>query len=282
MPRALWEGSISFGLVEIPVSVFPAENREEMSFRMLDKRDFAPIGYQRINKTTGKEVPWESIVKGYEVEKDEYVVLSDEELKSANVKATQTIDIMGFVKEDEIDPMYFDRPYYVVPLKRGSKSYALLRDTLQRTNRVGIARVVLRTRQHLAALRPRGPLLVLELLRFAHELREPEDLELPVDSLGKTKASEAEVKLAERLVKEMAIPWKPAQYEDEFRKDVLALVQSKLKNGKARTIESPGRPKRRESGEKVLDLMALLKKSVKKVERPAARASKSTRQRKAG
>ena len=278
MAHALWEGVISFGLVEIPVSLYPAENREELKFRLLDRRDFAPVGYQRINKNTGKEVPWDEIVKGYEVDKDEFVVMSDEELRAANVRASQTVEIIGFVDGASIDPMFFDRPYYVMPARRGGKSYALLRDTLERTGRIGIAKVVIRVRQHLAALRVRGPILVLELMRFAHELRTPEDLDLPVESLSKVKATASEVKLAERLVREMAMPWKPEKYHDEYRDDVLKLVEAKLKAGKSRSIEEP-KAERRKTGEaKVVDLMALLKKSLQESEKPRRGPRTASRQ----
>ena len=287
MPRALWQGSISFGLVEIPVAVHSAENRDELSFRMIDKRDFSPIGYKRINKNTGKEVAWEDIVKGYEVEKDEYVVVSEQELEQANVRATKTIEIVGFVKDGEIDPMFFDRPYYVAPAKRGSKAYALLRDTLARTKRLGIAKVVIHTRQHLAALRVRGPVLVLELLRFAHELREPSEAAVPVESLQKVKATEAEVKLAERLVREMEMPWKPEKYHDEYRDDILSLVESKLKAGKSKSLGEPkGGRKGETAGTNVVDLMAMLKKSVaareKTARAPRAATRKPAARRKAG
>jgi len=288
MARPLWQGSISFGLVEIPAGIYPAETPDELSFRMLDKRDFSPIGYKRINKNTGKEVPWAEIVRAYETEEDEYVVLSDEELKAANVRATQTIEIIGFIDEDDVDPMFYDRPYYVGQTKKGSKAYGLLRDTLKRTRKVGLARVVIRTRQHLALLRPVGDLLVLELLRFAHELRDPAEVGVPEN--GKApKTTEAESRMAERLVREMEIPWKPEQYKDEYRDDVLSLVKQKVKAGQQREIVEPAKEKRASGSRgQVVDLMSLLKKSVaqagggasgdgeeKPARRPARAASRS-------
>ena len=284
MARPLWQGSISFGLVEIPAGIYPAESPDELSFRMLDKRDFAPIGYKRINKNTGKEVAWDDIVKAYETEKDEYVVLSDEELKAANVRATQTIEIVGFIDEDDVDPMFYDRPYYVGPTKKGSKAYSLLRETLKRTKKVGLARVVIRTRQHLAVLRPVGDLLVLELLRFAHELRDPAEVGMPENGKA-SKISEAESRMAERLVKEMEIPWKPEQYKDEYRDDVLKLVEQKVKAGHQREIVEPAKESRATAGGgQVVDLMSLLKKSVAKAgggagedgaEKPARRPARA-------
>jgi DNA end-binding protein Ku len=283
MARPLWQGSISFGLVEIPAGIYPAESPDELSFRMLDKRDFSPIGYKRINKNTGKEVPWDEIIKAYETDKDEYVVLSDEELKAANVRATQTIEIIGFIDEDDVDPMFYDRPYYVGQTKKGSKAYALLRETLKRTRKVGLARVVIRTRQHLAVLRPVGDLLVLELLRFAHELRDPEEVGMPEN--GKApKTSEAEAKMAERLVKEMEIAWEPEQYKDEYREDVLNLVKQKVKAGQQREIVAPAKEKAPSTRGQVVDLMSLLKKSVAQAgggasedgeERPARRPARA-------
>jgi DNA end-binding protein Ku len=262
MARPLWQGSISFGLVEIPAGIYPAESPDELSFHMLDRRDFSPIGYKRINKNTGKEVPWGEIVRAYETGKDEYVVLSDEELKAANVRATQTIEILGFIDEDDVDPMFYDRPYYVGQTRKGSKAYALLRDTLKRTKKAGLARVVIRTRQHLAVLRPVGDLLVLELLRFAHELRDPAEVGVPENGKA-SKISEAESRMAERLVREMEIAWKPDQYKDEYREDVLALVKQKVKAGQQREIVEPAKEKRATSTRgQVVDLMSLLKKSV--------------------
>lgn len=263
MARAFWKGSISFGLVEIPVTLRPALQSKDLSFTLLNRKDFAPVGYKRYDKRTGREVPWEQIVRGYEYEPDEYVVLTDEELRAANAKATQTIEIVEFVDAAEIDPLYFDTPYYVEPQKRGSKSYALLREALQKSGRVGIARVVLRTRQHLAALLVRGDALVLNLLRYAHELRSLEELDVP----GKSDArvSPREVQMAEKLIDGMTDRWKPEQFQDDYRNDVLALVKKKIRSNQTHTILEP------EEGEAaptprrdVVDLMPLLKQSLER------------------
>lgn len=264
MARAFWKGSLSFGLVEIPVSLRPAVEEDELHFTLLDRKDFAPVGYRRYNKNTGREVEWDQIVRGYEYEPDEYVVLTDEEIRSANVKASGTIEIMEFVDASQIDPALFEAPYFVEPLKKGSKSYALLREALEHTGRVGVARVVLRTRQRLAALVPRGPALALILLRYAHELRRPEDLELPTTGAKKGAVSEREVKLAERLIEEMTSKtWDPSRYKDEYRDEVLGLVRQKIKSGQTHTIMEPedGKEPRRSRSE-VVDLMPLLKKSI--------------------
>jgi DNA end-binding protein Ku len=265
MPRMIWKGSVSFGLVEIPVALVAAEQGDEVHFSHIDRRTFDPVGYKRINKNTGEEVPWEEIVRGFQYEPDEYVVLTDEDLKRANVKATQTVEILDFVDRKDIDPVYFDKPYYLEPLKKASKSYALLRETLTRTGRVGIAKVVIRTRQHLAALLVREGVLVLNLLRFAHEVRDPKELEVPEDSLSALGVSEKEVKMAERLVQGMATRWNPKKYKDEYQTDLLAMIDKKVKSGQTHVIERPGEEGDEEAPRAdVVDLMPLLKKSLDK------------------
>ena len=272
MARAFWKGSLSFGLVEIPVSLKPAVRSQDLSFTLLDREDFAPIGNKRYNKNTGKEVPWNRTIRGYEYEPDEYVVLSDEELKRANVEATQTIDLVEFVDAQDIDTVYFDTPYYVEPQKKASKSYALLRATLERTGKAGIARVVLRTRQHVCALVVRGSALVLNLLHYAHEIVPASELEVPPGK--QTGVSEAEIKMAEKLVEGMSGAWKPAEFKDDYHDDVLALVEKKVKSGQTHTVVEPkeeeAAPRRRTE---VVDLMSLLKESLENQERkPASRA----------
>ncbi|HET9252256.1 MAG TPA: Ku protein [Candidatus Eisenbacteria bacterium] len=264
MARAFWKGSLSFGLVEIPVSLRPAMEPDELHFTLLDRKDFSPVGYRRYNKSTGREVEWDQIVRGYEYEPDEYVVLTDEEIRGANVKASGTIEIMEFVEAAQIDPALFEAPYFVEPVKKASKSYALLLQALQETGKVGIARVVLRTRQRLAALVPRGPVLALILLRYAHELRKPGDLDLPATDGKKGSVSEREVKLAERLIDEMTSKrWDPSRYKDEYRDEVLDLVRQKVKSGKTHTILEPEKgTETRRARSDVVDLMPLLKKSL--------------------
>ena len=263
MARAFWKGSISFGLVEIPVTLTPATQSNDLSFSLLDRKDFSPVGYKRYNKNSGRDVPWDEIVRGYEYERDEYVVLSDEELRQANVEATQTIDILEFVQREEIDPLFFETPYYVAPLKRGSKSYALLRAALERSGKVGIARVVLRTRQRLAALVVRDGVLALDLMRYAHELRSAEEVDVPPKSGKGAGVTETEIKMAMQLIEGMSGTWDPGQFQDEYRNDVMALVKKKVKSGQTHTIVEPTpseepRPKRSE----VMDLMPLLKESL--------------------
>ncbi|HTN92445.1 MAG TPA: Ku protein [Sorangium sp.] len=268
MPRSIWKGSISFGLVQIPVALYPAEEPNELHFTQLDKRNMTPIRYERVNRETGEPVSWDDIVRGYPYEKGEYVVMSDEDLRRANVEATQTVDILDFVDESDIDPMYYDKPYYLAPASQNSKkkspvtAYVLLREALRKTGKVGIAKVVIRTREHIAAVRPRGRALVLNLLRFAHELRTDEELDLPeLDAEGKG-LGKRELEMAERLVAEMATDWKPEKYKDEYRDDVMKLIEKKVKSGQTTTPAEPDEEedKRRDTG--TVDLIALLKKSL--------------------
>jgi DNA end-binding protein Ku len=281
MPRALWKGAITFGLVNIPVAVYPAASSDGISFDWLDKRDMAPVGYKRVNKETGKEVAKENIVKGLEYEDGHYVVLSDAEIKAANAKATQTIDIVAFVDADSIPPAYFDTPYFVGPGARGEKVYALLRETLKKENKIGIAYVVLQTRQHLAALMPVGNMLTLITLRWASELRDPKGIEVPPANLKSAGVRDNELKMASQLVKDMSEQWKPEQYKDQFHDDIMAMVKRKVAAGKTEVVAQP------EKGEEappsnVIDLTELLKKSIgRKKEtagtRPARKPAASAR-----
>ena len=266
MARAFWKGSLSFGLVEIPVSLRPAIEADELHFTLLDRKDFSPVGYRRYNKSTGKEVEWDQIVRGYEYEPDEFVVLTDEEIRQANVKTSGTIEIMEFVDAAQIDPALFEAPYFVEPLRKASKSYALLLKALEDTGKVGIARLVLRTRQRLAALVPRGPALGLILLRYSHELRQPGDLDLPSTNGKKGSVSEREVKLAERLIDEMTSKrWDPSRYKDEYHDEILDLVRRKVKSGQVHTIVEPeAGSERRRARSEVMDLMPLLQKSLER------------------
>src|SRR5438105_7056851 len=177
--RAIWKGSISFSLVNVPISLYPATRREELNFRMLRKSDLSPINYKRVAEADGKEVPWEEIVKGYEYEKGKFVILKEEDFSRVDIEATQTVDIIDFVELDEIDPMFFDKPYYLEPQKAGAKAYVLLREALKKSGKVGIAKVVIKTRQHLAAVKPMNNALVLELMHFADELLKPDLLQIP-------------------------------------------------------------------------------------------------------
>jgi len=273
MARALWKGAISFGLVHIPVELISASLDHELDLSMLDRRDFAPIGYKRYNKKTGKEVEWDDIIKGYEYKTDEYVVLSEEDLRQANVKATQTIDIDTFVDAAEVPLTFYEHPYYLLPAKGGEKVYALLRETLRKANKVAIASVVMRTKQHLCALVCVGDTIVLNTLRYADEIRPTDDLDLPPNTMRAAGISDKELKMALSLVEGMSEQWEPRQYHDSYREDVLALVKKKIKARQTKTITPPAPEPEEEQGSNVIDLVALLQQSLGK-KAPAAPARK--------
>lgn len=261
MARALWKGNINFGLVNIPVELFPGENSEDdVTFRLLDRRTMSPIKNERVNEENGKKVPWEEVVKGYEYEKNKFVIVTDQDFKEANVEATQSIDILDFVETSEIHPMYFDKPYFLAPAKGGDRVYALLRDTLKKSGRVGIANVVIRTRQHLAAVMARDEALILETLRFANELRAVEDLKLPREA-GAVRKNEIE--LAEKLVEGMTSKWDPEKYHDVYHDDLLKLIRKKVKAGRTEEVEpAHPAPAEKRNKAKVVDVMDLLQKSL--------------------
>jgi DNA end-binding protein Ku len=273
MPRVVWKGAIVFGLVHIPVNLYPGSRSHTLDLDLIDKRDFAPVGYQRINKTTGEEVTAEDIVKGYQYEKGEYVVVTEEDMRQANVKATQTVDIHGFVAAAQIAPWFFDTPYYLEPDKRGEKGYALLREVLRKTGRIGIASVVIRTRQHVAAVMPVEDALVLNLLRYADEIRPLAELALPSRDLKKAGVSAKELDMAERLVADMTEDWKPEAYRDSYRDDLMAMIERKVKSGQTHALTEPGAEPEEQGGAQVIDLMAMLRKSLDRPRKGGARAS---------
>lgn len=286
MARSLWKGNLSFGLVSIPVEVFPAEERKAFKFSMLDKRDFSPVGYKRYSKKSGKEVDWSNIVKGFEYEKDQFVVLSDEDFRRANVKASRTIDIETFVAEGEISPEYFETPYYLVPGDRAEKVYALLRETLRASRRVAVAQFVLRSTQHLVAVKPVGRALMLFMLRYADELRGASGFELPPESLKEARVSAKEIDLAKRLIDDMAEKWKPEKFKDSYHDDLMARIQEKIKRRETHVITEPSHEgEEEERPSNVIDLAALLQRSLRggegkeKAETPSRRATTSTRTR---
>jgi DNA end-binding protein Ku len=274
MARGLWKGAISFGLVNVPVELFAAQKRtSELDLTMLDKRDLAPVGYKRYNKASGEDVPWAEVVKGYEYQDGKYVVLSDEDFRRANIEASRTVEILSFVDLHEIPPQHFETPYYLVPGKRGEKAYVLLRETLKKAGKAGIATVVIRTRQYLAALISQDEVLLLNTLRYADELRDVKDLDLP-EALKKQKVTPKELELALRLVEDLAGKWEPQKYKDSYREDLLARVREKVKKGQTEEITEAEKAPRAGKSAEVIDLMALLKKSVEKKveEKPRRRA----------
>ena len=254
MARAFWKGSISFGLVEIPVILKSALKEKDLSFSLLDRKDFSPV-----------DVPWDEVVRGFEYEPDEYVVLTDEELRRANVEASESIEILEFVDAEEIEPAFYETPYYIEPLRRASKSYALLRSALEKSGKVGVARVVLRTRQRLAAVMVREQALVLDLMRYAHELRSPDEVRVPPRSAKGAGVSETEIRMAEQLIAGMTGKWNPTKYKDEYRADVMGLVRRKVRAGQTHTIVEPEETReRRPVRSEVMDLMPLLKQSIER------------------
>lgn len=263
MPRIIWKGAISFGLVNIPVVLKAAARDNALDFDWLDERDMAPVGYQRVNKRTGKTVDKDHIVKGYQYEKGEYVLLSPEDFRQANVEATQTVDIVSFVEADRIPPYYFETPYYLEPDKRGDKGYALLRETLRRTGRAALALVVIHNRQHLAAVLVVDQALVLNTMRWAEEVLPMDDLRLPSGGTKNAGVSPREIEMASKLVEDMQEDWSPEAYRDTYRDDLLKRIDEKVSAGKTHVLTpaDAGDTGTRKSAE-VIDMMALLKQSI--------------------
>lgn len=260
MPRTIWKGAVSFGLVHIPVALVPATTRSGIDFDWLDKRSMDRVGYKRINKTTGEDIESENIVKGVEYEKGNYVVISDDEIKSAHPKATQTVDIVAFVDAKDISFLFIDTPYYLTPDRRGEKVYALLRETLIQTGKVGIANVVLRNKQHLAVVMPLGKALVMNTLRWAEEVRGVEYLEMKDEALN-ADLNPRELDMAKRLVEDMSEEWNPEQYKDTFQDQIMDLVETKAREGKIEAVGGPEETVDRRSAD-VIDLTELLKRSL--------------------
>jgi DNA end-binding protein Ku len=262
MPSKLWTGSISFGLVNIPVSLVTAEQRDGLDITLLDKRDSSPIGYQKISKRTGKPVPGDRIVRGVEQTNGRYVVVSDTDLRRASPERSQRIDILAFVEATAIPPLYFDRPYYLEPARGGERGYALFREALRRSGKLAVASVVVKTRQYLAAVLVHDRVLVLDVVRYASELRDPSKLRLPGTALKALRISDRELKMAERLVDEMTEDWEPEKYHDEYRDELLAFIKKRGRAGQLtsapETEEKPAKRKRAE----VIDIAGLLQRSL--------------------
>jgi DNA end-binding protein Ku len=274
--RAIWKGSISFGLVNIPIALYPATRKEELKFRLLRGTDLSPVNYKRVAEKDGKEVPWNQIVKGYEYEKGKYVVLKDDDFQRVDLEATQTVDIQDFVDQSEIDPMFFYKPYYLEPQKGGDKAYVLLRDTLKKTGKVGIAKVVIKTRQYLAGVKAEDDVLVLELMHFAEELAEADKLNVP----RKLEPAKREIDMATALVNSMSSKWDPTKYRDDYRDALMEVIEEKVEAGGKEIEEKP--KKKAPPSTKVIDLVAVLQESLNKAheEKKTTRKTKS-RQKKA-
>lgn len=252
--RAIWKGSISFSLINIPIALYPATRREELKFRLLRVSDLSPVNYKRVAEADGKEVPWDHIVKGYEYEKGKFIVLKDEDFKRADIEATQSVDILDFVDLEDIDPIYFDKPYYLEPEKRGEKAYGLLREALKQSSKVGIAKVVIKTRQHLASVKPEKNLLVLELMHFKEEIIETAELKIPANPHIGVK----ELAMAKDLISKMSGEWDPAKYQDEYRQALMEVIHKKVESG-GKELPTRGKTKKPTN---VVDLVSVLQESL--------------------
>ena len=263
---AIWKGSVAFGLVNIPVELRTAVRGDNISFRQLHEEDLAPVKYQRICSKTGEVVPWNEIVKGYEYSKGKFVVLTDEDFKDAALESSKTIDILDFVRSEEIDPRYFETPYYLVPAKGGEKAYALLREVLKTSGVVGIGKVIIRRTQHLAGIRVIGEALVLELMRFANELVDPEEYTFPKADMIRPQ----ELKMAEQLVENLAEEFDPRKYTDDYRANLMKVIKAKMKGKKIKVEE----PEEEQEDSQVLDLMSRLQASLEQNKRSSGSAKR--------
>jgi DNA end-binding protein Ku len=260
--RALWRGAVSFGLVYIPVHLYSAARESTLDLDLLDSRDFSPVGYQRYNKRTGKVVEWSDIVKGFQYRKGEYVALSDEDFRQANVEASQTIDIDTFAERVDIPPEYYEQPYFLEPAQGGDKTYALLREALLKTGKVAIGSFVMRSRQHLCALVAQGRVLLLNTLRFAEEIRPAAELDLPPASARSAKISPRELSMATRLIEEMSGAWKPEAFEDSYRKDLMRRIKEKIRKRQTHVLTPDTEPEDQPRSADIIDLTAILRQSL--------------------
>lgn len=260
MRSNIWKGALSFGLLNIPVQLMKADEEKDLHFSLLDQADLSPIHYKKINAKTGKEVPYKRIVKGYEYKKNEYVVMDEKDFKAANVEATRAIDIENFVDVDEVDLMFLERPYYLVPDKNGEKGYFLLCEAMKKSKKAAVGKIVIRTKQHLALILVRGDYLVLEIMRFAHEVLEASEVEY-FESIKKVKYTAKEMKMALDLIDGMTEKWRPEQYKDTYYTDLKKIISKKIKAGKGKVIEYE-EPAPLKTASNVIDLMPLLRKSL--------------------
>ena len=262
--RVLWKGAISFGLVHIPIALHAATQEQSLDFDWLDKRSMDPVGYKRINKKTGEELDAENIVKGIACEDGRYVIITPEEIAAAYPKTTQTIEIESFVAADAVPFVYFERPYYIAPVSKADKVYALLREVLKKSGKVGLAKVVIQTKQHLALLVPSGDALVLNLLRWGNEIRSSETLDLPAGGIDGAGLSAKEMQMGEQLVEDMTSEWKPEAFTDQFRDQILKLVETKVQAGDTAAVASLEGMEPADASATIYDLTELLRRSLEK------------------
>ena len=269
MPRSIWKGAIAFGLVHVPVALYPASQEDDIDFDWLDKRSMDPVGYQRINKRTGKTITKENIVKGVKQDDGTYVLVDEDEIRNAYPKTMQTIEIEAFVKASEIPFVYLEKPYYLEPIAKADKVYALLREAMIADDVIGIARVVMHTKEHLAALMPDGPMLVLNTLRWATEVRKWDELRIPEAGKSAANLKDAELKMAKQLVSELTVKWKADTYHDNFAEAIKKLIQAKVAAGKTHEVTPIESPVDNAAPSNVVDLTALLRNSLGKRRAPA-------------
>lgn len=274
MARPIWKGTLSFGLLNVPVSVMPGERRIDLHFRMLDSRSNTPIRYERVNADTGEEVPWKDIVKAYEYKKGSYVVLHPKDIQSASPEGREVIEVEAFVDAASVGPEYFEKPYVLVPGKKAEKGYVLLRETLRRTGKIGIARVVIRTREYLSAVMPKDDSLMLILLRYPQELVDVEDYRLPEGKPASYRVSAKEMQMAEQLIESMSGQWAPGDYRDEFRQRLQRVIEKRMKSKGVVTPAEENAHVPENASTNVVDFMALLQKSLASNKRtPAKKAA---------
>ena len=282
MARPIWTGTLSFGLLNVPIRLMSGERRNDIHFRMLDQRSNTPVRYERVNADTGDEVPWKDIVKAFEYQKGSYVVLEEEDIKNASSDSHETVEIDTFVDGRDIPPAYFEKPYVLVPAKKAEKGYVLLRETLKKTGKVGIAKVVIRTKEYLAAVMPEGNALVLNILRYKAEIVDADDYELPGKATSDYRIAPREMEMAKDLIESMSGKWKPEDYQDEFREKLRAAIEKRLKSkGVTATVEEDDHTPENATTN-VVDFMALLKKSLGAKTRTPAVAKKAATKKSSG
>jgi DNA end-binding protein Ku len=282
MARPIWTGNLTFGLLNVPVSLMSGERGTDLHFRMLDSRNKAPVRYERVNAETGEEVPWKEIVKAFEYKKGNYVVLEPEDIKSASSENRESVEVEAFVEAADIGAEYFEKPYILVPGKKAEKGYVLLRETLKRTGKIGIARVVIRTREYLSAVIPRNHALILVLMRFQQELVDAEELPIPEEDVKHYRISERELSMAEQLIESMTSDWRPEEYKDDFRDRLRQVIEKRMKSKGALAAFEESEAEETEAATNVVDFMALLKKSIDTKQRtPAKKTAKAASPRKA-
>lgn len=272
MARPIWSGSLSFGLLNVPVSLMSGERRMDLSFRMLDARDKTPIRYERVNAETGEEVPWKDIVKAFEYDKGSYVVLEKEDIAAAAPESHESIDVEAFVDAASIGLRYFEKPYILVPGKKAEKGYVLLRETLKQTGKVGVARVVIRTREYICAVMPEDDALIMILLRYPQELVALDEYKLPHGNTSEYRVAQKELDMAKQLIESMTSDWSPDDYQDEFRERLSEIIKKRMKRAGATThVDEP--VQHEDSATNVVDFVSLLQKSLQSNKRTPARTT---------